>query len=50
MVTRAQIDAEVRATLEWSERVARNDLDWTFYREGEPRPRTVWQKLRKLMG
>ena len=42
MVTREELDADTRAFLDAAERIARDDLDWGVYWDGEARPSYPW--------
>lgn len=45
MVTKEDVErfeAESRAFRDMADRVARDDPDWGYYLEGQPRPRLPW--------
>jgi hypothetical protein len=45
----AKAEAQTRAYLDMADRVARNDPDWGYYEEGDPRPHFPWwRRLLKI--
>ena len=42
MITKEEMEAETRAYLDAFARIARNDIDWGVYFEGDERPQYPW--------